>query len=89
MKQRRDRHEEINPIAVETAVAEPPDGKVPVPGLQVLPAAQRQAIEMRYLEDLSFDEIATRLETSSANSRKLISRALQKLRGLLSGGDHE
>jgi DNA-directed RNA polymerase specialized sigma24 family protein len=35
---------------------------------------------MRYLQELSFDEIATRLDTSSENSRQLVSRAVKKLR---------
>lgn len=38
------------------------------------------ALEMRYTEDLDFDEIAKKLQTSPANIRQLISRAIRKLR---------
>lgn len=41
---------------------------------------QRLVLEMRYEEDLDFDEIAEKLHTSSANVRQLVSRALKKLR---------
>jgi RNA polymerase sigma-70 factor (ECF subfamily) len=42
--------------------------------------SQRQAIELRYGEDFSFEEIAHRLETTSSNARQLVSRALKRLR---------
>ena len=45
-----------------------------------LSKSQRQAIELRYGEDFSFEEIAHRLETTSANARQLVSRALKRLR---------
>jgi RNA polymerase sigma-70 factor (ECF subfamily) len=48
---------------------------------------QRKAVELRYGEDFSFDEIAQRLETTSANARQLVSRALRKLRKLIRPGD--
>ena len=41
---------------------------------------QRQAIVLRYGEDFSFEEIASRLETTSSNARQLVSRALKRLR---------
>jgi RNA polymerase sigma factor (sigma-70 family) len=47
-----------------------------------LPQAQREALEYRYKGDFSFEEIAKRLETSPANARQLVSRALRTLRGL-------
>jgi RNA polymerase sigma-70 factor (ECF subfamily) len=45
-----------------------------------LPPAQQQALSLRYIEDLDFDEIARRLRTSESNVRQLISRAVKKLR---------
>jgi RNA polymerase sigma-70 factor (ECF subfamily) len=50
--------------------------------LGALPQTQRAALEYRYTQDFSFDEIAQRLETSPANARQLVSRALKALRGL-------
>lgn len=41
---------------------------------------ERKALELRYFSDKDFNEISELLNTSGANARKLISRALQKLR---------
>lgn len=41
---------------------------------------QRIAVELRYGQDLSFDEIAEKLQTTSSNVRQLISRAIKKIR---------
>ena len=49
--------------------------------------SQRQAIELRYGEDFSFEEIALRLETTSSNARQLVSRALKKLRKFIKPED--
>lgn len=48
---------------------------------------QRRAIELRYGEDFSFEEIADNLGTSSANVRQLVSRALKKLRKFIKTED--
>lgn len=45
-----------------------------------LPEAQRSAIELRYFDDLSFDEIAKKLDTTPENVRKLVSRGIQSLK---------
>jgi RNA polymerase sigma factor (sigma-70 family) len=50
------------------------------PNLEGLDERQRLAVEMRYEQDLSFDEIAKKLQTSSVNVRQLISRAIRKIR---------
>lgn len=50
------------------------------PDLSQLTKAQKVAVELRYFEEKSFEEIAEILETSSLNVRQLISRALKKLR---------
>lgn len=52
--------------------------------LDSLPLNQRAAIELRYHDELQFEEIAARLETSPQNVRKLVSRGIEKLR-ILSG----
>lgn len=59
----------------------PPAGEKPEISLQSLPATQREAMELRYEKDFSFEEIASALETSPANARQLVSRALRSLRG--------
>ena len=53
------------------------------PAMAKLNEDQRKAIMMRYGEDFSFEEIAGRLDTSVPNARKVISRAVKKLRGLV------
>ena len=52
--------------------------------LESLPALQRRAIELRYLQDWSFEQIAKDLETTEDNARQLISRGLKKVRKLVS-----
>ncbi len=42
---------------------------------------QQTAIRMRYSSDSSFEEIASALNTSPVNARKIISRSLKYLRG--------
>ncbi len=49
--------------------------------LEDLPSDQRAAVEKRILEDLSYEEIARQLQKTESNVRKLVSRALKKLRG--------
>ncbi|MDT8317080.1 MAG: sigma-70 family RNA polymerase sigma factor [bacterium] len=53
------------------------------PAIAKLNEDQREAIRMRYGEDFSFDDIAIKLDTSAPNARKIVSRAVKKLRGLL------
>ena len=48
--------------------------------LSSLSERERQAVEERYLNDSSFNEIAKQLNTTELNSRKIVSRALKKLR---------
>ena len=48
--------------------------------LQRLPADQRRAVRARILEDRSYDDIATELQTSSLVVRKRVSRGLAQLR---------
>ena len=50
-----------------------------------LSAGQRQALELRYVQDLSFVEIAERLQTSAGNARQIVSRAVRTLRKFMTG----
>ena len=60
-----------------------------VAGMKVLSAAQREALSLRFEQDLSFEEIALRIRTTPANARQLISRALRRLKSFMEkkGGD--
>jgi DNA-directed RNA polymerase specialized sigma24 family protein len=51
-----------------------------LPELDRLEPTQREALRLRYKEDLPFDEIAKRLQTSPVNVRQIVSRAIRKLR---------
>jgi len=53
--------------------------------LSSLDTKQRQVLELRFNEALSFEDIAARMETSQTNARKIVSRAIKKLRGLMLG----
>lgn len=50
-----------------------------------LPALQQNVLSLRYRDDLSFEEIAKRLDTSPSNIRQLLSRGIRKLRKNLGG----
>lgn len=56
-----------------------------VEALKGLPESQRRAIELRYLEDWSFEKIAKDIKTSPENVRQLISRGLKKVRNVFGG----
>ncbi len=50
-----------------------------------LPDSQRTAMQMRYVNEKTFEEIAESLKTSPLNARKLISRGVKRLRELIDG----
>ena len=54
--------------------------------LTKLSEEQRKAIELRYNEELSFSEIAARLNTSPANARQIVSGGIRKLREIFQPG---
>lgn len=83
-RKRNRNREDSNDDLVSRAVDEATVGPQPAVALDGLPANQRAAIELRYRDELQFEEIAKRLETSSSNVRKLVSRGIQRLR-VLSG----
>ena len=51
-----------------------------IAGMKKLSTDQKHALELRYSQDLSFEDIAKKLETSPANVRQLVSRALRRLK---------
>lgn len=56
------------------------------PILTDLSLTQKAAIEMRYVEDKTFKEIAAALNTSEANVRQIVSRAIRNLKDLIGKG---
>jgi len=74
----KDYEDLLSKTAPETAPESPPLAE-----LDKLPTAQQEAIELRYYQDLPFEEIAKRLKTSPANVRQLISRGIRRLKGLM------
>jgi len=57
--------------------------------LSKLNESQRQALELRFNQGLTFAEIAEQMQTSADNSRQLISRAVRKLRTLMIKKEHK
>ena len=53
-----------------------------------LPEVQKQALKLRYVNENTFEEIAETLNLKSDNVRKIISRGINRLRQLVSEGDH-
>lgn len=54
--------------------------------LQCLTARQREAIYLRYMQELSYEEIAEMLHITEKGSRKLVSRAMIELKNIRSWG---
>jgi RNA polymerase sigma factor (sigma-70 family) len=73
-------------VAFEGAAAAVPDEIVDVPDLSSLTQNQRDALLHRYIDELSFEQIAKRLAISPVNTRKIVSRALKQLRTMIQGG---
>ena len=51
--------------------------------VSALSKSQKEAIEMRYLKEMSFDDIAVRMQSTPENIRQLVSRGLRELRSKL------
>lgn len=45
-----------------------------------MPAQQREALELRYTSEATFEEIAQRLGSTPSNARQLVSRGVRRLR---------
>ncbi len=76
-------HEQVESAPDERG-ASPPIAEA-ISELSSLGKKQRQVLELRFDEDLSFEDIAARMDISQTNARKIVSRAIQKLRGLMFG----
>lgn len=84
----RGRSLEMATLNEETATAtNESTGEVPGELLKSLPPKQREAIRLRYREELEFAQIARELGTSQSNVRQLISRGVRKIRELVKGRD--
>ena len=55
--------------------------------LEQLPPRYKEAITLRYIENKSYDEIARALNTTPTTARKIVSRAIKKLKKL-AGDNH-
>jgi DNA-directed RNA polymerase specialized sigma24 family protein len=64
-------------------VREEPDGPTVLGLLERLPAAQRDAVRGRVINERSYPELASELNISEANARKRVSRGLTTLRSEL------
>jgi len=84
------KHITLSETVIE-AFAEPDPGEsqadIDFSEMRRLTEAQRQALEFRFNQGLTFQEIAERMQTTSDNSRQMISRAIRKLRKRMSGGE--
>jgi RNA polymerase sigma-70 factor (ECF subfamily) len=56
--------------------------------LAALRPGERDAVELRVVDELGYDEIARRLDIRPAAARLRVSRALRRLRTALAGGEH-
>jgi len=82
------KHVTTSELAVEIYAEQSSSGtsdRIEVDGLSSLTEDQRQALELRFNQGLSFAEIAEQMQISADNSRQIISRAIRKLRKLMKG----
>lgn len=75
-------HESLVPEAPEPAAAETEEPDLMEVSLDSLPESQKRAMELRYQNELTFEQIAASLHTTPANARQLVSRAVRSLRSL-------
>ncbi|HVK60441.1 MAG TPA: RNA polymerase sigma factor [Bdellovibrionales bacterium] len=89
-KRRTDRKKEVfNFDFDQLSAAEITESKLAsvAPMLAQLPANQSAALELRYLDEKTFEEIADTLKTSPLNVRQIISRGVKNLKRLVSEGE--
>jgi RNA polymerase sigma-70 factor (ECF subfamily) len=65
---------------------ESPSSPLDIESENSLNEKEKAALQLRYFSEESFFEISKKLETSESNARKIISRALAKLRTKYAGG---
>ncbi len=87
-RNREEAHEDIGLLSEGTAEPSPDEVGGHLEALRAnewkaaLSPEQQEVISLRFGEDLSFDEIAKRLQIKSSGARKISQRAIQKLRTL-------
>lgn len=59
--------------------------KIDLDSIKTLSEKEKQALKLRYFSEEEFIEISKTLKTSEANSRKLVSRGIKKLKAKLLG----
>lgn len=82
------KHVTVSEAAIENypaAVSDTSPIAAGVAELSNLNEKQREALELRFNQGLTFAEIAEQMQTSADNSRQLVSRAIRKLRSLMVG----
>ena len=67
--------DKTEPLSIGAAISE----------LSSLPDSQRQALELRFNNGLSFEDIGKRMKTTPSNARQISSRAIRALRKLITG----
>jgi RNA polymerase sigma factor (sigma-70 family) len=82
------KHVVTSEVAIETnsaAATDTSSGSIALGELSRLSESQRQALELRFSEGMTFAEIAEQMDISVVNSRQIISRTIRKLRTLMVG----
>ncbi|MBI2711458.1 MAG: sigma-70 family RNA polymerase sigma factor [Bdellovibrio sp.] len=59
---------------------EPDSGTAVTPKLDGIPSRYKEALELRYSKEMSFEEIAKKLNVTPENARQRVSRALRYMR---------
>ena len=84
---RKTKHEKLHVDIEKTQLSEEPKPETVSldfrPALLNLSENQKVAIEMRYFQDKTFEEIAASLKTSPLNVRQLVSRGIKSLKAIL------
>ena len=73
-------------LAVEATEPNLTTDKVDIDSIKSLSDKEKQALKLRYYSDEDFVGISKALNTSEANSRKLVSRGIKKLKAKFLGG---
>ena len=59
------------------------EGLAPRAAFADLPDVHREVLRLRFLEELGYDAVAERLDTTEHGARQRVYRAMQALRGLI------
>ena len=82
------RAEQVDEVADTSLSTSPRERPIDEELLRPLKEKDRQIIALRFEQELSYEEVATALGLSQDNTRKILSRSLDKLRHFL-GGQHD